>query len=442
MLAVARRILGLSWPILIAQLAYMGVAVADTVFAGRYATTHLAAVAVGSAIQITVAFTLTGILQALSPVVAHHLGAGREDGIAGAWRQGMWLAAVLSILGFLLLVNPRPWIALSGPAPEVAELAARYLHISAWALPAHLLYRGFYAFTTALGRPRAVMAITTTGALINVPLSYALIFGKLGVAPLGALGCALANVMVAWGSLGCALLLLAISPAYRGYRVFSHWEPPRRRVLAELLHIGLPMGLSNLVEISSFTFIALFIAPLGADVQAGHRIVANLVSLCFMGTLSIGLSTTALVGQAVGGRDFDRARVTSLSGFLMAVLLASVLAALITLFARPIVFWYSRDAAVHVVALHLVGYAAVFHLFDAAQAVSAFALRGYKATLAPMLAHMLCFWGVGLGAGWWLAFRTAPPMGAAGFWLAAVASLMLATLLVGGYLLLVLRARR
>ncbi len=441
-LALARRITTLAWPVLVAQVAYMGVAAADTVFVGHYSTTHLAALAIANAIQITVVVALVGVLQAVGPVVAHHFGAGREQEIAAAWQQGAWLALALSALGFLILRHSAVWVAWSGPSPEVAQLADAYLRIAAFAVPAHLLYRTFYAFSTALGNSRALMVITTLGSLLNLPLSYGLIFGKLGLPPLGALGAAYAYLAVAWASLAAALATLAAGRFYRKYRVFARWPRPHWPAQRELLRVGLPMGLSNLIEISSFTFIALFIAPLGAEVQAGHRIVANVVGIAFMAALALGLATSALVGQALGAREPGRARATATTGLALAALLATALGLAVTLGARPLVAAYSDDLAVRAVALSLIGYAAVFHFFDATQTLASFALRGYKVTMGPMLVHALCFWGIGLGGGYWLAFRAAAPMGAAGFWLASTASLMVAALLVGAYLALVARAVR
>ena len=86
------------------------------------------------------------------------------------------------------------------------------------------------------------------------------------------------------------------------------------------------------------------------------------------------------------------------------------------------------------VAVALIGYVASYQLFDAVQTVSAHALRGYRITFLPMLVHVGCFWGVGLLGGWWLAIGSAQPMGAAGFWLASVCSLLLAALLLGAVL--------
>jgi MATE family multidrug resistance protein len=82
------------------------------------------------------------------------------------------------------------------------------------------------------------------------------------------------------------------------------------------------------------------------------------------------------------------------------------------------------------------------------QAVAVNVLRGYKRAMVPMLIYAVALWGVGLGGGYmigltsidvsWLGLAT--PLGAPGFWLAAIASLVLASSLVTAYFLGVSRA--
>ena len=88
----SRLILLHAAPMLIAQLASMGMMVIDTVLLGHYGAEDLAAVAVGGGIYIAVIFAFTGILQSVSPTVAHLKGAGRDDEIAGVLQQAFWLA--------------------------------------------------------------------------------------------------------------------------------------------------------------------------------------------------------------------------------------------------------------------------------------------------------------------------------------------------------------
>ena len=185
----SRLIAGNAWPMLIAHLVSMGMPVIDTVLLGHYGTEDLAAVAVGGGIYITAMLSLSGVAQAVSPVVAHLKGAGRNGELAGVLHQGFWLALILSLPGVLCLLYPDPLLHLSSLDPGVDAKTRSYLAALAWGMPASLLYRAFYAFCIAVGQPRPLMAISLFCTLIHCLLASLLVSGGWGGAPLGVLGC-------------------------------------------------------------------------------------------------------------------------------------------------------------------------------------------------------------------------------------------------------------
>ena len=104
--------------------------VIDTLMAGRLSSTDLAAVGIGASIYATVFVTAMGVLLALTPVVAHHYGAGRYTEIGADVRQCAWLAVLLSVATFTLLKNPDPLLAIlfdqiSGDVQDALELSER-----------------------------------------------------------------------------------------------------------------------------------------------------------------------------------------------------------------------------------------------------------------------------------------------------------------------------
>ena len=216
----SRAIVSHAWPILIAQLASMGMMVIDTVLLGHHGTVDLAAVAVGGGIYIAVVFALVGILQAVAPTVAHHVGAKREHEIAGALQQTVWLAAVLCVPGMLILWFPDPILALSTIEPAVEEKLRLYLRILACGMPAALLYRTFYSFCNALRQPRPLMLISLCNTLLHGGLAWSLVSGVF-TEPLGALGCGLSNAFVNWVGCGLAAGWVAKSPALARFKPFA-----------------------------------------------------------------------------------------------------------------------------------------------------------------------------------------------------------------------------
>lgn len=435
--AIARQLLHHAWPVLVAQLLSMSMMVADTLIAGRYGTADLAAVAVGSGLYISVVMLLVGILQAVAPTVAHLVGAGRLEAIGPALQQGFWLALLLAVPGTLLLAFPDALLALARVPAEVAGTAGAYLAATALGLPAVLLYRTFYAFNNAVGRPRALMVISLIVTCTHIPLAWALTHGAFGLPALGGIGCGVSTALVSWLALCCGLAYLWRHPACRQYRIFDAWQRPQARAIGSLLRLGLPMGFSTFIEITSFTLIALFVARLGAEAVAGHRVVANLAALIYMLPLAMSIATLVLVGQAAGAHDWARARATVKVGMWLTGGFATAVGAILWVVREPVIGLSTDDPAVRTVALGLIAYICLYQLFDAIQTVASHALRGYKVTLLPMFLHTLCFWGIGLAGGYWLSYhafgRDAAPT-VAGFWEASVAATTLASLLFGALL--------
>lgn len=432
------HILNQTWPILVAQLASMGLMVIDTALLGHFGAADLAAVAIGGGIYIAIIMACAGVLQAVAPVVAHLRGAGRDGEIAAALQQAFWLALLLAIPACLLMRHPEPLFAMTRMVPLVEAKTRAYLDLLSWGLPLVLLYRTFFAFANALGHSRPLMLISLVTTPLHLPLSWALINGHWGGPALGVEGTGWSTLAVVVVGFSGGLLYLLRSRALRPLGLLARLHRPNRARLAEQLRLGLPMGVSNLVEISAFTLIALFIIREGAEAVAGHRIVANLAALLYMLPLALAIATLARVGQAGGARDGAAMSRAAMAGMLLAAAFSLLLGGALWLAAPLVVAGFTADPAVAGVALGLVGYLAAYQLFDAVQTVAGFSLRGAKVTFLPMLIHTLSFWGVGLGGGWWLAFGP-PAMGVAGYWAASTASLVLAAVLLGGLLRRVLR---
>lgn len=443
-----RELVRLGWPVLIAQLAVMANSVIDTVMAGRYGTLDLAAVGIGSSIYFSVFVAMMGVLLALAPIVAHLYGAGRHADIGEELRQSAWLAAALALVSLALFAHPEPFLAVARLEPALEAKVRAYLNALAWSVPASLLFRVFYGFSTAISRPRTVMALTLVGLALKVPLNWVFMYGNLGAPELGSTGCAVATALIAWVVCALAWAWCWFDPGYRSFRVFARWSWPNAKALGRILSLGLPIGLTFLIDVTGFTFMALFIARLGALYSAAHQIAANLAALAFMLPLALGNAASVVVGQSLGARRHARARAAGLAGIALGLACAAVLGAGLYLFADAIAGLYTGEASLRRVAAGLIAFVAVYHLFDALQTVVVNVLRGYKRAVVPMLIYAVALWGVGLGGGYaigltrvdlaWLGLSA--PMGAPGFWLAAIASLVLASGLVTAYFLSVSRA--
>ena len=423
-------ILRLAWPLLFANLAVVGNSTIDAVMAGRLSADDMAGVAVASNIYVTVYIGFMAVLQALAPIAGHHFGAHRWRQIGDDLQQALWLAVALAVAALPCLLATGFWTHFAGVDGRVANITETYLHAVAFGLPAGLATRVYVALNAAVSRPTVTMIVNLTVLALKVPLNAVFMYGAGPIAPMGGAGAGVATALLAWLALLLSVGIWHLDGFYDRFRCDSIHRP-RASSLIELLKLGIPIGLSTVFEVTSFTFMAVLIARIGATAVAGHQIVANLVALLFMMPLSLGIAASTLVAQSLGAGSPRAARNVTRRGYAIAMTLAVSAALLLWGLRETVVDLYTKDAGVAAMALSLLGVAAVFHVFDAAQGMGSFVLRGYRQTLWPMLIYGLALWGLGLGGGVWLGFNATPfgaPMGALGFWLAALVGLAVAAI--------------
>lgn len=430
------RILPLAWPVFIGQVAVLAFSTLDTVLVARYAAVDLAALSVGAAVYITVFLGLMGVVLAVSPLAGQMYGAKKHLAAGHQLHQAVWLALAMSLLGSIVLLNPGWFLNLSESSPEVAAKVRAYLGFLALSLPASLMFTAYRGFNTAVSRPKAVMVIQLCGLAMKVPLSLLFVYGfSLGPVQLpamGVAGCGLATALVMWGQ---ALLAYAIIRRQAFYADFglhrSGLARPDRAAILSQLKLGLPMGFIILVEVTGFSFMAIFIARLGANPVAGHQVVANLVALMFMMPLALANATSTLVAQRIGANAMADARRVGWHGLEIGLIAATLLGALVFFGRHHILRIYTHDEAIIAAALPLLAWLWFFHVADAAQTLANFVLRAHRMTTLPSIIYVFALWVVGLGGGYVLAFHApswvSPSLqGARGIWAASTVGLAVA----------------
>ena len=450
----ALRLFPLAWPVFIGQIAVLAFSTVDTVMTARASALDLAALAIGGSIYVSVFVGLMGMIFAVGPIAGQLFGAGKFRESGHEAEQAVWLALGLTVIGCTVLLWPEPFLALARAEPAVAEKVRGYLRGLACALPASLMFMAYRGFNIAVSRPKAVMVLQLGGLALKVPINALLVFGfavptpfgELSVPALGAQGCGIATAIVMWCQLLAAVAVLRRDPFYAPFGLGYGLGRPSRASLAALLRLGIPMGLSILIEVTGFTFMAFFISRIGATPVAGHQIAVNMISLMFMLPLSIANASSVLVAQRIGAGDAEDASRIGWAGLEIGVLIAAVFGSIVYLLREHLVGLYTGDAVIVAAALPLLAWVVLFHVADAAQTIAAFVLRAHRIATVPLVVYVVAIWVIGLGGGYVAVFvLDAGPewmRGAQGFWSMATLGVALAAIGLTGYLGWTLRRER
>ena len=428
-------LLKLAGPLLVGQLAVIAFGVLDTAMTARYSAEDLAALAMASAIFISIYVGLTGVISALAPIAGQLFGAKRFDEIGEEVRQATWLALGLAIVGCAVLLNADRLLAISHVNAEIEDKARLYLNILAIGLPASMGMRVLMALHNAVSRPTVITIVQLIGLGLKFPLNLLFIYGGMGIEGMGGPGCAVATAMISWLWLISTMGFVLFDRFYRPFKIFKRFSPPDWHRIWTLLKLGTPIGLSYLIEVTSFTFMSLFIARLGTTALAGHQIIANMGTVIYMVPLSLSIATMTLVSQSIGAKHLERAEEIGWSSVFFTTVLCVAIGIAVWLMRVPLLDLYDPPDAVKVFSLPLFLFIAFYQVFDALQVTAAFILRAYRVAFWPMVIYAGSLWGVGLGGGYLLGFNilgNTPPIlqGANGFWAANSMSLGLAAALL------------
>lgn len=426
--AEARATLALALPLVLANIAQALIGATDVLLLGRAGADSLAAGALGVNLYNAFLFSGTGLVTAAAPMIAREVGRRSSSvrDVRRTVRQGMWSAAALAAIFWLVLIFAGPIFRLLDQPASLVGDATGFVHAVMWGMLPYFLFLVIRSFMIALERPGWSLAIGCAAVPVNALLNYGLIFGHFGLPEMGVVGAGLgSSITNALAFLALATVVL-VHPRFRRYRLFGRfWRPDWQR-FAEVWRLGLPIAITLGLEVTVFNAALFLMGLLGKAEIAAHAIAIQLATLCFMVPLGIGQASTVRVGLAFGRRDVDgvgRAGWTAFAmgtGFmcLTALIIVAMPHALVGLFldlANP------ANAKVARLAVSFLLIAALFQIVDGAQVVSAGMLRGLHDTRMPMLFAMFGYWVVGIGIGAGLAFPG--HMGGVGIWIGLASGL-------------------
>lgn len=431
--AEARAILRIAAPLMAAYIAEYAMFATTKLVVGDLGFKHLAAIGLSGSLTFELFTVMMGILSITGVLAAQAEGAGRKADAGHAARQGLITAVLLSIPATFAVYNLDTFFIWTGQEAEVVDLARPYLHTIAFCVLPTLLFTALRDFVAALSRTAPVMAITVAAVGVNWVLAEGLVHGRFGLPEMGAAGAGIATTAVSWGMFLALLAYIWRKPALRGYGLFRAKLRVDPKVMAEIMRLGLPIGALVGAEAGLFSAIAILSGIIGAETLAAHQILMAWIGIPFV--IALGMAEGTMVRVAYNtGAGFPRlARLAGITGLMMGSLILLALVVVPVLGAEKItaVFIPTSDpgfAAVAAIAAQLMLIAAVFQVFDGAQAIMSRALRGVKDAWFPLWIGTFGYWVLGIGGGYVLAFPLG--WGGAGLWTGLAAGLIVAAVLL------------
>jgi len=425
----------LSAPVIMGMLGHTFVGLVDNIMVGQLGSAELAAVSLGNSFFFVAMSLGIGFSTAITPLVAEADSENNFKKGKSAFKHGLFLCIVLSLLLFGMILLAKPLMYLMEQPEEVVLLTMPYLDIIAISLIPLIIFQGFKQFSDGLSLTKHAMYATIVGNLINVGLNYVLIFGKLGFPKMGIVGAGVGTLVSRLAMIAIIWTLLKNDKKASAFVTHIRLFILDSKMMKKIINLGLPSAMQMFFEVAIFTSAIWLSGLLGKNAQAANQIALNLSSMTFM--IAMGLSVTAMirVGNQKGLRNYVELQRIAKSIFLMGIMFASVFALLFLIFHDifPALYLdlddvnnYLDNQEVVSIASKLLLVAALFQISDSAQVIFLGALRGLQDVKIPTLLTFIAYWMIGFPTSYFLGKETA--YGSTGIWIGLLVGLASASI--------------
>jgi putative MATE family efflux protein len=311
----------------------------DSALCGRLPNSQQALAALTFSLQIVflLMVAMLGLLVGTIALVARAYGGGDTKRLNHLLVQSTQLTAIVGVfVGTIGAIAAPQILELLGATPAAAELGAEYLRPLMIGTPFFYLGLLYAGILRGVGNTRIPFFAALFANVVNAILNYGLILGNLGMPALGVTGSAIGTVIAQFLNLVVLVVIL------RRETIPNLKLPLRPRAIdhglaGELLRIGWPAALDMLILNAGFLTAMGMLGRIDEVTVAAHGIGMRVQSLAFVPGLGIAQATSAMIGQALGGGNVERARKIALSSLAMCVGVMTVLAIVLTVGAHPLV---------------------------------------------------------------------------------------------------------
>ena len=387
----------LALPSILGNVSYTVVGLVQTKFVAELGAEGLAAVGAGQRIFFAMQAILMAVTAGTTALVARAWGAGDYTEASRITMASLVLGGVMSlVIGIVGILFATPIASVFGLDDTTIEMATLNIR---WLLVFNVVFAGTFILSAALrasGDAWTPLWMSVGVNVLNVPLSYAFIFGQWGMPEMG-----VAGVAVAAGisfSVGTGVLLaMWVRQKFRVKHVKGGWW--RRERLWALLDIGYPAALEQGVfQIGFFIFLMLIGNYYGTEAFAAYNIGVNMLMVCMTVGFGFSIAGSTLVGQHLGAGDPQAAMRSGWRATALAVISMGSLGVLIIVFAEQLVTFFIGDEpltiAYTVQFIYMLG--AMMPLLAVEFAIGG-SLRGAGDTRFPLMATVLGLLGMRCG---------------------------------------------
>lgn len=403
-----KSIAKLALPITTAFVAMGIMGIIDTMIVGNYNTDQLAYIGLANSIFVVLFTIPIGLLQGVLIKSSQKFGARKFQSCGKIYNEGKKYLIVLSIIFTLIGVNGEGILRMLGQDNDMAENSGRVLRVFVISIPFILIYVNANFFLQSIKRPYVSMYAILIANVLNIMINPVLVYGKLGLPELGAVGSATSTLIV---RIFLAMFMLYYIRRMRNNpklnkrfgldRSYDTWWNDSKTTRK----IGYGVALTTIATNGSFSSVSTFAGWMGQHTMATYVILISISTLVFMVCFSISQATSIVAANAYGKKDKDGIVSAMIAGFIIMIFVLISLESIIYFYPTQIFGIFTNDASVMIVVHQLLLYLLADVFIDSLPLNVYGTLNGRSDVKVPTMFQIISFLGVRISACYILAFQ-------------------------------------
>ncbi len=323
----------------------------DFLFVGNVMTKTSAAAVGASSTLIAITIGLfSGISVGTSVVASHAIGAkDHEKGektLHTSVTFGIIGGIIIMILG--MIFAPGIMELLRTPA-EVMPEAVTYIRIYLLSVPMLVFYNMVCGGLRASGDSKSPFNVLVICGFTNVIMDYLFIV----IIPLGVAGVSIATAITQ--SLSAILIYLKAHSEGQVLRLSLKKLGIDKKILGEVLRIGLPTGIQTMIITFSNIIVQYYINGYGETAVAAFAAYYKVECIFWLPVVAIGQAATTFSGQNYGAGAYRRLRKGAITNAVFGAAVVGLLGLLVMIDLRMVITWFIKDQGVVDVAVLIAG---------------------------------------------------------------------------------------
>ena len=340
--SVLKTIIYFALPYLLSYFLQTLYGMADLYITGQFnGVDSITAVSNGSQVMHMLTVIIVGLAMGTTVIIGKAIGGNKLDNAGRAIGNTITLfMGIAIVMTIVFLIAAKPIVLLIGVPQEAVAGTVRYLIICFIGIPFITAYNIISSIFRGLGDSKSPTYFIGISCVTNITLDYVFI----GLCDLGPSGAALGTVLSQTFSVIVAFI--SIRKRKTGIKLVKEDFIPDRKVLGEILKVGIPVAVQDGCIQVAFIIITVIANHRGLDDAAAVGIVEKMISAIFIIPSSMLATVSALSAQNIGAGKYDRAAKTLKYATMITSVYGVFMAVIMQVLAAPLLALFTKDAAV------------------------------------------------------------------------------------------------